>query len=199
MRIVLTGDSNEINEPTFVERIGGSLDCDVLKVGHHGSETSSTEEFLDAINCEYAVISCNADGNTFYHPRQNTLDRFIADDMTIYRTDNNGNIVLTVDENGEMKFTLEREADQSTAGRTRRSPQKAERPLPGQTKPNEKTAFPSGFSFLYLKLFGGKYKSRRGILIPLLPGDPTHQPHHKIKDFATGSPLYISGSPGKNL
>ena len=113
VRIVLTGDSNEINEPTFVERIGGSLDCDVLKVGHHGSETSSTEEFLDAINCEYAVISCNADGNTFYHPRQNTLDRFIEDDMTIYRTDNNGNIVLTVDENGEMKFTLEREADQS--------------------------------------------------------------------------------------
>lgn len=113
VRIVLTGDSNEINEPTFVDRIGGYIDCDVLKVGHHGSETSSTEEFLDAINCEYAVISCNADGNTFSHPRQVTLDRLIADDMTIYRTDNNGNIVLSVDENGEMKFTLEREADQS--------------------------------------------------------------------------------------
>ena len=113
VRIVLTGDSNEINEPTFVDRIGGSLDCDVLKVGHHGSETSSTEEFLDAINCEYAVISCNADGNTFSHPRQVTLDRLIADDMTIYRTDNNGNIVLTVDENGEMTFTTEREADQA--------------------------------------------------------------------------------------
>lgn len=113
VRIVLTGDSNEINEPTFVDRIGGSLDCDVLKVGHHGSETSSTEEFLDAINCEYAVISCNAEGNTFSHPRQSTLDRFIEDDMTIYRTDNNGNIVLTVDENGEMTFTLEREVDQS--------------------------------------------------------------------------------------
>lgn len=113
VRIVLTGDSNEINEPTFVERIDGSLDCDVLKVGHHGSETSSTEEFLDAINCEYAVISCNADGNTFSHPRQVTLDRLIADDMTIYRTDNNGNIVLSVDENGEMTFTTEREADQS--------------------------------------------------------------------------------------
>ena len=113
VRIVLTGDSNEINEPTFVDRIGGALDCDVLKVGHHGSETSSTEKFLDALDCEYAVISCNANGNKFSHPRQNTLDRFIARDMTIYRTDNNGNIVLTVDENGEMKFTLEREVDQS--------------------------------------------------------------------------------------
>lgn len=113
VRIVLTGDSNEINEPTFVDRIGGYIDCDVLKVGHHGSETSSTEEFLNAIDCEYAVISCNANGNKFSHPRQNTLDRFIEDDMTIYRTDNNGNIVLTVDETGEMTFTLEREADQS--------------------------------------------------------------------------------------
>lgn len=113
VRIVLTGDSNEINEPTFVDRIGGYIDCDVLKVGHHGSETSSTERFLDAIDCEYAVISCNADGNTFSHPRQVTLDRLIADDMTIYRTDNNGNIVLTVDENGEMTFTTEHEADQA--------------------------------------------------------------------------------------
>lgn len=110
-RIVLTGDSNEINEPLFVDRIGGELDCDVLKVGHHGSETSSTEEFLNAIDCEYAVISCKADGNTFYHPRQTTLNRFIKRDMTIYRTDNNGNIVLTVNES--ITFSLETEVDQS--------------------------------------------------------------------------------------
>lgn len=110
-RIVLTGDSNEINEPTFVDRIGGQLDCDVLKVGHHGSETSSTEEFLDAIDCEYAVISCNAAGNTFHHPRQTTLDRFIERDMTVYRTDNNGNIVLTVGET--LTFTVEKEVNAS--------------------------------------------------------------------------------------
>ena len=104
-RLVLTGDSNEINEPTFVERVGGNLDCDVLKVGHHGSESSSTEKFLDAIDCEYAVISCNAEGNTFYHPRQTTLDRFVERDMTIYRTDNNGNIVLTVRDESDFEFT----------------------------------------------------------------------------------------------
>ena len=111
-RLVLTGDSNEINEPTFVERVGGNLDCDVLKVGHHGSETSSTEEFLDAIDCEYAVISCNAEGNTFYHPRQTTLDRFIDRDMTIYRTDNNGNIVLTVRDESDFEFTCEVQSTQ---------------------------------------------------------------------------------------
>ena len=115
VRVVLTGDSNEINEPLFVER-AGYIDCDVLKVGHHGSETSSTEGFLDAVDCEYAIISCNAEGNTFYHPRQNTLDRLIEDGMTIYRTDNNGNILLTVDESGEITFTTEREADRTVNG-----------------------------------------------------------------------------------
>lgn len=109
-KIVLTGDSNEINEPTFVDRVGGKLDCDVLKVGHHGSQTSSTDEFLDCITCEYAVISCNAAGNTFNHPRQATLDRFIDRNMTIYRTDNNGNIVLTVNEN--ISFVVEKEVSQ---------------------------------------------------------------------------------------
>ena len=111
VRIVLTGDSNEINEPIVAERLG-NIDCDVLKVAHHGSESSSLDVFLNAVDCEFAVISCG-EGNNHDHPRQEALDRLIEDNMTIYRTDNNGNIVLTVDENGEMKFTLEREADQS--------------------------------------------------------------------------------------
>ena len=111
VRIVLTGDSNEINEPIIAERIG-KIDCDVLKVAHHGSESSSLDVFLNAVDCEYAVISCG-EGNSHHHPRQVALDRLIAQDMTIYRTDNNGNIVLTVDKNGEMTFTPEREADQS--------------------------------------------------------------------------------------
>lgn len=110
-RLVLTGDSNKINEPTFVERVGGNLDCDVLKVGHHGSESSSTEEFLDAIDCEYAVISCG-EGNSHEHPRQDTLDRFIDRDMTIYRTDNNGNIVLTVRDESDFEFTCEVQSTQ---------------------------------------------------------------------------------------
>lgn len=104
-RVVLTGDSNEINEPMFIEQFSSDVyDCDVLKVGHHGSATSSTEEFLDFVNCEYAVISCNASGNTFEHPRQATLDRLIADDMTIYRTDLHGDITLEIDGDGNITF-----------------------------------------------------------------------------------------------
>ena len=120
-RILLTGDSNVENEPEFVSRIGGSLDCDVLKVGHHGSETSSTTNFLDAVTCEYAVVSCKMDGNTFYHPRQSTLDRFVERNYTaIYRTDLNGTIVLTIDATGELSFVPERTAtaDQERNGLT---------------------------------------------------------------------------------
>ena len=109
-RLVFTGDSNEINEPIIAERIG-KIDCDVLKVAHHGSESSSLDVFLNAVDCEYAVISCG-EGNSHHHPRQNTLDRLIAQDMTIYRTDNNGNIVLTVTDGDNFVFNTEKEASQ---------------------------------------------------------------------------------------
>lgn len=109
-RLVLTGDSNEINEPIIAERIG-KIDCDVLKVAHHGSESSSLDVFLNAVDCEYAVISCG-EGNSHHHPRQVALDRLIAQDMTIYRTDNNGNIVLTVTDGDNFTFNTEKEASQ---------------------------------------------------------------------------------------
>lgn len=112
-RVVLTGDSNELNEPLFINRLeNGRLDCDILKVGHHGSETSSTEAFLNAITCEYAFISCNKNGNKFNHPRQTTLDRFISRGMAIYRTDNNGNIVFVL--NTSIAVYVETRVEQST-------------------------------------------------------------------------------------
>ncbi len=107
-RIMLTGDSNELNEPLVVERTG-KIDCDVLKVGHHGSATSTLNPFLDAYTFEYAIISCNTYGNKFNHPRQSTLDRLKAHDIAVYRTDNNGNIVVSVDKDGNIKITTQKE------------------------------------------------------------------------------------------
>lgn len=100
-RIVLTGDSNEENEPLAMQAMKDfykvdKLDCDVLKVGHHGSESSSTVGFLDFLTCESAIISCDAHGNNYYHPRYNTLVRFINRDMNVYRTDLHGNIVIKI-------------------------------------------------------------------------------------------------------
>ncbi|MEG2274073.1 MAG: MBL fold metallo-hydrolase [Clostridia bacterium] len=109
-RLVFTGDSNEINEPMFVDRVG-FLNCDVLKVGHHGSDSSSTESFLDAIDCEYAVFCCNAKGNSNRHPRQVVIDRLLSRNAEILRTDNNGTIVLVV--NQKMQFYTQRKLDKT--------------------------------------------------------------------------------------
>lgn len=111
-KIMLTGDSNEINEPLVMARTG-KIDCDVLKVGHHGSATSTSTAFLDYYTFEYALISCNASDNTFNHPRQDTLDRLAQHNINVYRTDNNGNIVVSVDKDGNIKITTEKEWNQS--------------------------------------------------------------------------------------
>lgn len=112
-KIMLTGDSNKINEPLVMARTG-KIDCDVLKVGHHGSESSTSNEFLDCYTFEYAIISCNADKNTFLHPRQATLDRLASHNISVYRTDNNGNIVVTVNESGDISIAVEKECDNAT-------------------------------------------------------------------------------------
>lgn len=120
--LVFTGDCNaywsgstlkttEGNEWFMVQRIkalygDSGIDCDVLKVAHHGAEEASSNEFLDAISCEYAVISCGA-GNTYKHPMQEALNRMQSHNMTVYRTDLNGNIVCTVNSNGELIFNMD--------------------------------------------------------------------------------------------
>lgn len=118
-KIMLTGDSNEINEPLVMARTG-KIDCDVLKVGHHGSETSTSNAFLDEYTFEYAIISCNSYGNKFNHPRQATLDRLKSHNIEVYRTDNNGNIVVSVDKDGNLKITTQKEStqDQNLIGLT---------------------------------------------------------------------------------
>lgn len=92
--MILTGDAESVSEKEIVAKYAGSeLDCDILKSGHHGSSSSSCEEFLDAIDAEIAVISCGA-GNKYGHPNQPVLDRYEQHDMTVYRTDLEGTIVF---------------------------------------------------------------------------------------------------------
>jgi len=71
---------------------------DVLKVGHHGSKTSSSESFIKAVSPRYSVICCGKD-NKYGHPHQKSLDTLNKYQSEIYRTDTNGNIVFT--SNGE--------------------------------------------------------------------------------------------------
>ena len=110
-RLVFTGDSNNSNngnEKYYCETYP-YVDCDVLKVAHHGSRTSSSEDFLQHVKCEYAVISVG-DGNSYGHPEQEALDRLKANGIQkIHRTDKCGNVVLTVSHTGEMAFSCEKQ------------------------------------------------------------------------------------------
>jgi competence protein ComEC len=72
------------------------LDCDFLKVGHHGSDTSTSPAFLAAVSPKIAAISCGA-GNKHGHPVQSVLDTLNAAGVTVYRTDLSGTLVFVCD------------------------------------------------------------------------------------------------------
>ena len=105
-RLVFTGDSNESNEEYYCETYP-YVDCDVLKVAHHGSDGSSSDSFLQHVKCEYAVISV---GSSYGHPKKETLDCLKENGIQkIHRTDKCGNVVLTVSHTGEMAFSCEKQ------------------------------------------------------------------------------------------
>ena len=92
---LFTGDAEYTLEYMLLDS-GRDLKADVLKVGHHGSHTSSTKEFLAAVRPEYAVISCGI-GNTYLHPRKETLDKLAKIGTSVYRTDLQGTIIFQTD------------------------------------------------------------------------------------------------------
>lgn len=94
-KFLFTGDAEREAEQVILES-GADLSCDVLKVGHHGSDTSTSYVWLNEIMPEYAVISVGA-GNTYNHPTDETLSRLRDADTKTYRTDLNGDIYATSD------------------------------------------------------------------------------------------------------
>ena len=92
---LFTGDAEETAEKDILQA-GYDLQADVLKVGHHGSSTSSSQAFLQAVKPKYAVISVGA-GNSYHHPEEETLHQLQSIGAEIYRTDLQGNIVCATD------------------------------------------------------------------------------------------------------
>lgn len=93
---LFTGDAETIAEREMVHYYGDFLKCTLLKVGHHGSKTSSTQEFLDVVRPEYAVISVGK-FNKFKHPSQDALARLRGVHADVYRTDEEGAIIFETD------------------------------------------------------------------------------------------------------
>ena len=94
---LFTGDAEEDEESDIVKS-GLLSGIDVYKAGHHGSRSSSSEELLDAVTPEYAVISCG-EGNKYGHPHAQTLNNFRMMGIQTFRTDEQGTIVAV--SNGE--------------------------------------------------------------------------------------------------
>lgn len=102
---LVTGDAEEIEEQSIVDA-GYDIRSTVLRVGHHGSYTSTSESFLRAVAPEYCVISVGKD-NAYDHPHDEVLNRIAGYGAEVYRTDLNGDITCISD--GEtVRFSTEK-------------------------------------------------------------------------------------------
>lgn len=92
---LFTGDMETTAEQDLLSE-GFDLSADVLKLGHHGSSTSSGADFLDAVDPAYAIISCET-GNDYGHPHRETIEAMTRRNIVVYRTDTMGTIVAQCD------------------------------------------------------------------------------------------------------
>ncbi|MGB9793043.1 MAG: ComEC/Rec2 family competence protein [Thermacetogeniaceae bacterium] len=92
---LLTGDAQAESELEMLAS-GADLKADVLKVGHHGSSSSTSWAFLEAVSPKYAVI-CVGAGNDYGHPHRETLAKLAAAGVKVYRTDRDGTVVFVSD------------------------------------------------------------------------------------------------------
>jgi len=91
---LFTGDAETLSE----NEITGNIQADVLKVAHHGSNSSTSEAFLEKVNPSYAIIFVGRN-NTYGHPSEDLLTRLSATGAEVYRTDECGTIIATTDGN----------------------------------------------------------------------------------------------------
>ena len=96
--ILFTGDAEEVEEKLLIDNYKSNkqiLDCEILKVGHHGSKTSSSNELLSIVSPKLSIISCGVN-NKFGHPNRTTIEKLESNNSKIYRTDENGEIMLKI-------------------------------------------------------------------------------------------------------
>ncbi|MCF8264276.1 MAG: DNA internalization-related competence protein ComEC/Rec2 [Melioribacteraceae bacterium] len=101
--ILFMGDAEIPAEKYYGKVYGKFVDSDILKVGHHGSKTSSSDEFLNLVSPKIALISCGI-MNKFKHPSAITLDKMNEKSVEIYRTDESGCLIFQSDGNDFRKI-----------------------------------------------------------------------------------------------
>lgn len=102
MDILMTGDAETEVENKILESKSNDIQCEILKLGHHGSNTSTSDDFLEAVDPDYGLISCEV-GNKYLHPSPETVLKLKKHKVKIYRTDEAGSVVLTIS-NDNVEF-----------------------------------------------------------------------------------------------
>lgn len=97
---LIMGDAEEDSEELILQKYNKvQLKADIIKLGHHGSNTSSSREFLEAVSPKVAIISCGVD-NKYGHPHQVTLEKLSSLGVKYHRTDKEGSIVYVISSDG---------------------------------------------------------------------------------------------------
>ena len=104
--MLLTGDIEAPTEALLYKKYGSDLKADVLKVGHHGSKTSSYYKFIEQVKPQYALISCG-DFAKYHHPNKNVVGSLEHLGAKVYNTEKNGDLTIVTDGNG-FSFTKEK-------------------------------------------------------------------------------------------
>lgn len=92
--ILFTGDVDSVVEETLTQQYGTNLSADIIKIAHHGSKYSSSEQFIQYINPSIAVISVGK--NNYGHPSSEVIERLIDNDSIVYRTDKSGAVIVRI-------------------------------------------------------------------------------------------------------
>ncbi|NFO40095.1 MBL fold metallo-hydrolase [Clostridium botulinum] len=112
---VFMGDAESLSEGEILAK-QLDISADVLKLGHHGSHSSTSQAFLDKVNPRYAIVSCGK-GNDYGHPHQETIDKLNVKNINILRTDVSGTIISTSDGNN-ISFNVNTSNNTSTGNTT---------------------------------------------------------------------------------
>ncbi len=112
---LFTGDAESLSEGEILAK-QLDISADVLKLGHHGSHSSTSQAFLDKVNPRYAIVSCGKD-NDYGHPHQETTDKLNKKGIEMLRTDVSGTIVSTSNGN-DISFNVNTSNNTNTGNTT---------------------------------------------------------------------------------
>lgn len=162
------GDAEKPSEDEILAA-GYDIKADVIKVGHHGSNSSSGGKFITNVSPKHAVVSCGK-GNSYGHPHKETVNRFTGNNIKLYRTDKDGTIVFTSDGDKITVIKLgtqQKSNNNKNSSPTKSAPSKTTKKAPtGSTSNKEVTVYVTNTGSKYHRS-GCRYLKKSKIPIKL--------------------------------